>query len=318
MTDSTSDFTTDFSNAPFNQLSRFMFKDFAVRGLAIQLHDVWQSIHQAYDYPEAVRTLLGEAIAATGLLTGNVKFNGALKLQILGSQEADRPSMLNMLLTQCNNQMAIRGLAHVKDYGTEAGTDIDPNLLLNCTISLTMQHDDTGKNYQGLIDADTGSLSQGIEHYCTHSEQLPTRMWLFVNEHTACGFMLQRMPPEHPEYDSETDEDGWERVQHLAGTLTLEEMAALPIKDILHRLFHQERYELMAVQSVSKFCPCVDEQRVDKMLRGLGRQELEDTIAEQGEIKVNCEFCNQDFVYDPIDVEQLCNQLVVPTADRTQ
>ena len=62
-----------------------------VRGMLVRLTDAWQDIlaRRAANtatgaYPQPVRQLLGEMAAAGVLMQGNIKFNGALILQIFG------------------------------------------------------------------------------------------------------------------------------------------------------------------------------------------------------------------------------------------
>lgn len=329
--------TNDTAPLPVNQFSRFMFHNCPVRGLAVQLHDVWQDIHSAHDYPEPVRQLLGQAMAAITMLTGNIKFTGAIKLQIhsrmpeADSKPEDTP--IKSLMAQCTDQLGLRGLVH---WEQESVTNESTMFLEKNQIALTLQHYNTGKNYQGLIDSSSNSLAQGLEEYHLQSEQLPTRIWLFVTEESACGIMLQKMPEAASELDllkmqSKDDpvsnkatiepfanEDAWERLQYLTETLKGEELSTLPITDVLHRLYHEEDCELLSTKPVTKFCPCKDENRVENMLRGLGKKELDETLEQEGVVKVNCEFCNIDFSYDSIDVEQLFNEDAVPGSPLTQ
>lgn len=312
------------SHATSNQLSRFLFDDLAVRGIAVQLGNVWQDIHTAYDYPAEIRRILGESVAATAMLAGNIKFDGTLKLQIQNSAE-DQP--VQWLLAQCRSDLQLRGLVHWRDFATDFARSTDLLSLTGSQIALTLQHDNTGRDYQGLIDASSGSLATGLEAYYEQSEQLPTRMWLFINDHSACGFMLQRLPAErgigvvtNNEQQAKHDEldDGWKRLQLLADTLKPEEIAALPMPEILHRLYHEENVQLLATRDVQKYCPCVNEQRIENMLKGLGHNELQETIEQEGIVRVNCEFCNTDFEYDAIDVQQLFNENSVPGSDLEQ
>jgi molecular chaperone Hsp33 len=41
------------------------------------------------------------------------------------------------------------------------------------------------------------------------------------------------------------------------------------------------------------------------MLKMLGQQEVNETLAEQGRIEVKCEFCNTAYDFDPVDARQL-------------
>jgi molecular chaperone Hsp33 len=51
-------------------------------------------------------------------------------------------------------------------------------------------------------------------------------------------------------------------------------------------------------------CSC-SRDRVQGMLRGLGRDESEGLIAERGLVEVGCEFCGVQYRFDPIDAAQL-------------
>ena len=73
------------------QLVRFLFDGVGVRGAIVRLVEPWQEIlrRRAANsatgaYPAPVAALLGEMTAAAALMQSNVKFNGALILQIFG------------------------------------------------------------------------------------------------------------------------------------------------------------------------------------------------------------------------------------------
>src|SRR4029079_8198842 len=68
-------------------LHKFLFDGLPVRGMLVQLTDAWQAMLQRRahaPYPAPVRTLLGELSAAATLMHANIKFNGALILQVHG------------------------------------------------------------------------------------------------------------------------------------------------------------------------------------------------------------------------------------------
>ena len=74
-----------------SELHKFIFEGMPVRGMLVRLTDAWQDIlarraanSQTGPYPVPVRQLLGEMAAAGVLMQGNIKFNGALILQIFG------------------------------------------------------------------------------------------------------------------------------------------------------------------------------------------------------------------------------------------
>ncbi len=63
----------------------FMFDRADVRGAVVNLDATWREVLQRRDYPQAVRSLLGEAMAAAALLSSTIKFAGALVLQTQAS-----------------------------------------------------------------------------------------------------------------------------------------------------------------------------------------------------------------------------------------
>ena len=74
-----------------SELHKFVFEGLPVRGMVVRLTDAWQEILrrraanvQSGAYPQPVRRLLGEMTAAAALMQSNIKFNGALVLQIMG------------------------------------------------------------------------------------------------------------------------------------------------------------------------------------------------------------------------------------------
>ena len=41
------------------------------------------------------------------------------------------------------------------------------------------------------------------------------------------------------------------------------------------------------------------------MLKMLGREEVDSVLEERGHVEIHCEFCNQRYEFDPVDVAQL-------------
>ena len=80
-------------------LRRFLFEKEDVRGSIVRLNDTWRHLLNADDYPEHVRPVLGEALAATALLGRNLKFDGRLTLQVQGGAH------LRLLVMQCDHQL---------------------------------------------------------------------------------------------------------------------------------------------------------------------------------------------------------------------
>ena len=91
---------------------------------------------------------------------------------------------------------------------------------------------------------------------------------------------------------------------HLGSTITREELLALPVREIVRRLYHEEDIRLFSRMPVSFRCSC-SRARVEAVLRMLGRDEIHSILDEQGSVSVDCEFCGCRYEFDRIDAEQL-------------
>ena len=272
-------------------LRRFMFEDFPVRGEIVRMEESWRAVLERQDYPPAVRALLGEAMAAVVLLASTLKFDGSLTLQIQG--EGD----LHLLVAQCGSDLAVRGLAKWK-------SDDPQGTLAEMTgggrLAITIERHKDRERYQGIVLADTDTLASCLEAYFAQSEQLPTRIWLAADNARAAGMLLQQMPSG----GQDADADGWNRAGLLAATLSTDELLSMEAREILRRLFHEEDLRLGDGRAVAFRCSCT-RQRVESAMRLLGRDELAQLLLADGRIEVRCEFCNQAYGLDAVDVEQI-------------
>lgn len=285
-----------------DSIHRFLFEQFPIRGELVHLNASYRACLANHDYPLVVRDLLGEALAVSALLTSTLKFEGSLTLQLQGE------GPLQMLVAQCTSEMNVRGLAHYDD--SIDGTNFAA-MTSGGRLAITIENHIDNKRYQGIVPIEGDRLAAGIETYFRTSEQIPTRLWLAADDATVVGMLLQQLPDESKP-PSNVDDDAWPRVQMLAETITRDELLALSDKEILHRLFHEEDLRLYEAAPVSFRCTC-SRQRISAALRGLGRAEIDDIVAEQGQVTISCDFCNRQYNYDPVDVEGL---FAGPSADK--
>lgn len=272
-----------------DSLSRFLFEQTAIRGNLVHLDASWRAILANHDYPDAVRAVLGDAMAAVALLAATIKFDGSLVLQAQGQ------GPLRTVVAQMTHERTIRGLAHwdgeVPVEGGLAGCFGEGRLVL------TVERRD-GEPYQGVVPLEGRSLAAAIERYFRDSEQLPTRLWLAADGQRAAGLLLQRLPG-----DADLEED-WERIGMLAATITPAELLQLSRHTLLHRLFHEEAVRLFDAEPIAFRCGC-SRTRIADTIRLLGEDEVNALLEEQGVVQVTCEFCNREYRLDQVDVRQL-------------
>jgi molecular chaperone Hsp33 len=287
-----------------DSLHRFLFEQFPIRGHLVHLDASWQALIEHRDYPEAIRSVLGEAVAAALLLAATIKFDGVLSLQLQG----DGP--VHLLLVQCTSSLGVRGLARYRE-GDYSGDRSLSDLLGSGNLTVTLETDEGAQRYQGIVPITGGRLAESLQLYFENSEQLPTRLWLQTDAAGASGMLLQKLPAgsasaTQPAADPAAVEDAWRRVQLIGDTLTPEELRTLSDQEILHRLFNEDDVRLFEPAPVFFRCRCSRE-RVSGMLQGLGEQETRSVLAERGAVEVRCDFCNRAYVFDAVDVAQLFN-----------
>ncbi|RQH07825.1 Hsp33 family molecular chaperone HslO [Paraburkholderia dinghuensis] len=316
-----------------DQLQKFLFSAAPVRGEIVSLRNTWQEVLTRRQYPMPVQTVLGEMMAACALLSANLKFDGTLIMQIFG----DGP--VRMLVVQCGSDLSMRATARLADDVTaDAAAALPEDMTLadlinpsghgRCVITLDPANKQPGQQpYQGIVplngdDGPLKSISEVLEHYMHHSEQLDTRLWLAANGDRAVGMLLQKLPGDggivpHP---NELDGDTWARVCTLGGTLSRDELLEQEPEVLFRRLFWQENVRHFEPAPTRFLCSCSRE-KVGAMLKMLGREEIDGVIVERGHVEIHCDYCNQRYEFDPVDVAQLfatpgLSEAVAPAAQR--
>lgn len=308
-----------------SELHKFLFEGLPVRGMLVRLTDSWQDVLArrcaANDaFPPPVRVLLGEMAAAGVLMQANLRFNGALVLQVFG----DGP--VKLAVAEVQPDLAFRVTAKVVGDVPEAAR-LEAMLNVHgqgrCAITLDPKDKLPGQQpYQGMValhgdrHEPLQELGEVLEHYMLQSEQLDTRLILAADDSVAAGLLIQRLPlqGEGNLQGGARNEDligldeAYNRIALLAGTLTREELLVLDADTILRRLFWEEPLRRFAPQrgdAGPRFeCSCA-RVRVGSMLVSLGRTEVDGIIEEQGRVEIGCDFCGKKYHFDPVDVGEL-------------
>jgi molecular chaperone Hsp33 len=299
---------------PGGELHKFIFDGLPVRGILVRLTHSWQEVLRrrsgANAYPAPVRQLLGEMAAAATLMQANIKFSGALVLQVFG----DGP--VKLAVAEAQPDLSFRATAKVVG---EVPANARVEAMLNvhgmgrCVITLDPTDRLPGQQpYQGIVPLHGDQreplqdLSDVLAHYMLQSEQLDTRLVLAADDRVAAGLLIQRLPVEGERNLGERIglDESYNRIAHLAATLTRGELLAMDPDAVLRRLFWEEdvrRFEPLAPRFA---CRCSRE-RVGSMLKGLGREEVDGIVAERGDVEVGCDFCGLQYRFDAVDVGEV-------------
>lgn len=305
-----------------SELHKFLFDGLPVRGMIVRLTDAWTEIlarrrtdDAESPWPWPVTEMLGEMAAAAVLMQSNIKFNGALVMQIFGE------GPVKVAVAEVQHDLSLRVTAKVVG---EVAADAHLQDLVNvngrgrCAITLDPKDRLPGQQaYQGVVplNATHGEgqpdIADVLQHYMRQSEQLDTRLVLAANDSVAAGLLIQRLPVEGEgniakgqAMDPEEQMEHFNRIATLTVSLTGEELLGLDVETILRRLYWQEKILRFDPQTPRFACTCSRE-RVAGMIRGLGQEEADGIVAERGEIDVTCDFCGQHYRFDAVDTVQL-------------
>lgn len=282
-------------------LRRFLFEDLGVRGEWIKLATSWQAAKQHQKGPQNAQLQLGQALAAVVLLSATIKFNGSMILQAQGDGD------FRTLVAQSTHDRKIRGLIRSNDHVPVGSLE---NMFGKGQLVLTIESDNA-QPYQGVVPLAGENLAAALQTYFEQSEQLKTRLWLFANETHVAGLLIQELPTQNS-YKAD-----WERIEILADTVTEQELLELNCEHMLYKLFNEEKVRLFNAEPVEFQCSC-SRPKIERTLRVMGREELEDILQEHGTIQVSCEFCSEQYLFDRIDVETLLAQDSVANQSKTQ
>jgi len=203
---------------------------------------------------------------------------------------------VRLLVSDCTAELRIRGMASFERF---SGPFTERSLLGNGRLSVTLEDVKSGQFYQSLVPLEGETLEQIFEHYLAQSEQTTAFLRLKADAGALCGLLLEKLPKADTR-----DPDGWNRVTHLASTLTLDETRDAQPYDLLTRIFPEELMRVFRLYAVEYHCP-YDEGKVKDMLLGLGREEVESILAEQGEVVIRNEMCNHEYRFDAKSIEEL-------------
>jgi molecular chaperone Hsp33 len=298
----------------------FQLDALGVRGRLVRLGPTLDAVIERHGYPLAVARPLAEAMVLCAALATSLKYDGIFTLQISG----DGP--IRLLVTDLTTDGALRGYAQFDSRklaetlgagNSEAPEGYVPKLFGRGRLAFTVDQGRHTERYQGVVPLEGATLADCAHIYFRQSEQLPTGIKITarrtvqdgVPHWRAAALMVQQMPEFDAgrlDVDAEQREDDWRKAVILMASATEAEMldAALPAAHLLYRLFHQERPRAFHRRPFAARCRC-NRGRIDRVLRSIRREELDDLRDNSGRVAVKCEFCSTEYLYNDDDLDRI-------------
>jgi molecular chaperone Hsp33 len=218
---------------------------------------------------------------------------------------------LKKIIVEADNSGTVRGFVGVPGVEVPLNDEkLNVSGALGSQGSLTVIKDLGLKEpYRGIVNLLTGEIAQDIAYYFSESEQIPSAVGLGVfvkpdgKVSAAGGFLIQSLPPS----EERTVEQLIENIRRMPFVTDLFREGKTP-EDILAMIFSGIPYHGLGKRDLSLRCTCSRE-RIERVLISLGSEELQRTIAEQGETDVTCEFCRTRYHFTSAELEDLRREI---------
>ena len=288
-------------------LVRGMSMDGFVKVVAIRSTELVQRGANIHKTSPNATAAFGRALTAASMMGNMQKVeNGSMTLQIKG----DGP--IGTIVCVSDPTGNVRGYVYepnvpfVEKYPgkLDVGATVGTDGMLTVIRDLQMK-----EPYIGSIPLVSGEIGDDVTAYFAQSEQIPTACALGVLVDRDCsvkvagGYLIQLLPGA-PDETIDKVEAGIKR----AGAVTAMLDAGLTPEEVLGQVCGDLGVVFMETTPVEYKCYCSRE-RVTAALISLGKKELTEIMEEGKDFPVECQFCDEQYLFTSEDIKALLSQL---------
>ncbi|PXW88441.1 molecular chaperone Hsp33 [Streptohalobacillus salinus] len=276
--------------------------DGAVRAYAIQStalveearrrHDTWATASAALGRMMTISAMMGTMLKGDDKLTVKLEGNGPTG-PIVADSNAKGEVRGYITNPHVDFELSEQGKLDVRRaVGTEGFLSVVKDLGLK-------------EHFTGQVPIVSGEVSEDFTYYFARSEQVPSAVGagVLVNpDHSilaAGGFIIQIMPGATEEM-IDTIEQNIASIPPISSLI----QEGISPEEILYRLFGKENVHVLQHMPVRFHCSCSRE-RIKNAVRGLGDEEIDMMIEEDGGADATCHFCNEHYHLNVEDLKEL-------------
>jgi len=288
-------------------LVRGMTLDGFVKAVAIRSTEMVQRAVNIHGTTPNATAALGRALTASSMMGNMQKVeNGSMTMQIRGG------GPIGTITCVSDPEGNVRGcvtqpcvpLAEKYPGKLDVGATVGTNGTLTVIRDLQMK-----EPYIGSTQLISGEIGDDVTAYFAQSEQTPTACALGVlvdvdqSVKVAGGYLLQLLPGAPDEVIDKLEQG----IQKAGAVTTMLEQGMTP-EDILGQVCGDLGIVFMETQEVSYKCYC-SRDRVTQALISLGKDELTEIKDEGKTFPVECQFCDEKYLFTPEDIAALLHRL---------
>ena len=290
-----------------DQLVRAISKDGYVKAVAVSTRELTERARQIHKTLPVATAALGRTLAAASMMGNALKDEGSsLTLQIKGG------GPLGTILAVSDSEGNVRGTVDnpQADVPLRADGKLDVGAAVGSDGTLTVIRDLNMKEpYVGSVGLLGGEIAEDLAAYFVESEQIPTACGLGVlvdrdqSVLVSGGYIIQLLPG--------ASEDIITRVEggiYAAGPVTELLKEDSDPESLLRRVMSDFELEILEKSPIEYRCFCSRE-RMERALISLGPEELGNMIAEQGDVTLTCQFCDNVQEFSREELEKMLQRM---------
>lgn len=273
-----------------------------IRAYAARTTDTVEEARRRQDTWATASAALGRTLTIAGMMGAMLKGDDSNTIKIEGG------GPIGAIVVDANAKGHVRGYVtnpHV-DFDLNEKGKLDVKRAVGTSGKLSVVKDlGLREFFTGEVPIVSGEISEDFTYYFATSEQIPSAVGagVLVNpDHTilaAGGFIVQVMPGA----DEEVIEKLEAQIQAFPAISKLIEQGYTPER-ILERLFDGETITFLDKMPLEYRCSCSKE-RIANAITGLGNDEIDKMIIEDGGATATCHFCNEEYQFTVEELEKL-------------
>ena len=281
------------------QIRAFAARTTETVGEAQRRHNTWPVVSAALGRSMTASVMMGAMLKGEDKITVKVEGNGPIGAMVIDS---DAKGNVRGFVTN--------GHVHF-DLNAQGKLDVRAGVGAEGFLSVVK---DLGMKdmFSSQVPIVSGEIAEDFTYYFATSEQVPSSVGLgvLVNPDNtilaAGGFIIQLMPGCEEETIAALE-------KHLATIEPVSKMIekGMTPEEILETVLGEAgNVQILSTMPVQFQCNCSKE-RYGRALIGLGVQELEAMIEEEGKIETQCHFCLETYEFSKEELQALVNEIKI-------
>ena len=281
--------------------------DGMIRAFAATTRNTVEAARQAHNTSPVATAALGRLMTGALMMGYDMKNDpDLLTLRI----NCDGP--IGGLLVTADHNGHVKGYVHNPDVILPPNSKgkLDVGGALHLGILSVIRDTGLKEPYIGETILVSGEIAEDLTYYFANSEQVPSSVALGVlmnKDNTvrqAGGFIIQLMPGASDEIIDMLES----RLKGIDSMTAMLDRGMSP-EDILGHILGELDLEINEKHDCSFYCGCTRE-RLEQALISTGRKELEEMIAEDKPIEMQCHFCGKKYEFSVEELTKLLEKAV--------